>query len=110
MDEAHYKLFFDSVVEAVASKVLESSIVANEVARIVSSNPKAINSILANVDPDKVADSMGRAIQSLNRTHRFQNSPDLHDATSSYSVIMKKAADRASEIVADQMQKEIMGA
>ena len=108
MKDEDYRRFFDSVVSAVAEKVMESSIVAHEVARLVGQRQDVVDTIVNQIDPAKVAEHIARNMNYIMHTGR-KNNVTTHDATSTYTKIMADAKEIATKEIAKQMTEEVMG-
>lgn len=101
------KEFFDAVVSAVASKVLESNIVANEIARQVTLNKTAVERAVDIIDPTVLSASLADVIFKYMSSSRYGQFTDT--ATTTYSETMKMAKDKASTILAEKMTADAMG-
>ena len=80
------KEFFDAVVSAVASKVLESNIVANEIARQVTLNKTAVERAVDIIDPTVLSASLADVIFKYMSSSRYGQFTDT--ATTTYSETM----------------------
>lgn len=107
MNDKDYKKFFDAITDSIATKVLESSIVANEISRLISRRPDVIDKLVGEIDPAKVAEGLARSINHLSHTGRANNILTAQ-AASTYSRIMDQASKQATEIITAQMVKDAM--
>lgn len=101
------KEFFDAVVSAVASKVLESNIVANEIARQVTLDSKAVERAIDIIDPAVLSTSLADVIFRYMSSSRYGQYTDA--ATTTYTETMKSVKEKASTILAEKMAADAMG-
>lgn len=107
MNDKDYKKFFEAITDSIATKVLESSIVANEISRLISRRPDVIDKLVGEIDPAKVAEGLARSINHLSHTGRVNNVLTAQ-AAGTYSKIMDQATKQAVDIVAKQIAEDTL--
>lgn len=107
MKDEDYKKFFDAIVTKAATEIASSSLVVNGVARRVSEQPEQIATLLKLIDADMLAKAVAEEIVRLAVTNR--RSATSHDAFAYYKGVLIRAQERAAELLAENMTKEIMG-